>query len=284
MPLHDVYARLTPYEIAFPGRRFVESRFAEIAGEGPKLGVDLEDPGAFAMLPKTGEMISEIMADGLEPGGSTQTGALVFHGFHFWQEREALFLASEGFARSIVARAQEGQDQGETAPGGLSAELPPRAGYLQLPRHLFWSRAASDEGLPEPVDGFFWSLSKDAALSILLIVGMRGGRDGFGAVHLPAVSREESTLALTEPGREDLPDFDPTGLPGAEIESLLGIETAVEAVKLVLGTLGALRSADAPVRGKGSASTEPAGEEAGAATSEPAPTSLSWRRVSDDGA
>jgi hypothetical protein len=114
--------------------------------------------------------------------------------------------------------------------------LPPTpadAGYLQLPRNLFWGEAA-ETGAPEPVDGVFWTRGGEGVLNLLAVFGLREDRPGISVVDLPGITSAVLLDALTVPARESGEDFD-SGIPGSELEGLYGVETGAELVKLVAG-------------------------------------------------
>ena len=67
MRMHDRYARVTPYEMALPGRAFAEERFELIREEADRRGVDIWDPGAFSMLEQSRRAIADIRVEDDNP-------------------------------------------------------------------------------------------------------------------------------------------------------------------------------------------------------------------------
>lgn len=276
MPPHDAYARRTPYELLLPGPEFAEERFPRIAEEAEARGADLDEPGGFVMLAAVGEALREIRPREEEAESIHRYGALLFHAFHFWRAGRPLYLVTTHVARYLVeagagasgepraSAADEGAVDGGAAdggegdggegdggegdggaagggsdpgspPGGRPA-LPGPAGYLQLPRHLFWS--AGDP--PEPVDGLFWSAG-EGGLSLLVVLGIRPDRPGFSVVTVPTLPPGELGKWAGMDVREDGEDFRTT-LPGGDIENLYSLVTAAEAVKLAARAFGYLEA------------------------------------------
>jgi len=173
-------ARITPYEVGIPGRDFATRVFADIRAEAEARGVDLTDPGAFLLLGEVGRAIRELQGD--ERGGDSvhYLGAFLFHCLHFGAAGEPLFVLEEDAARHLV---------GPSRVEGWGGDLPALAGYLQLPRNLFWSDAGAADA-PEPLDGVFWTRSSLDTLSLLVALGMRSGRPGLSLVEIPPAPLE----------------------------------------------------------------------------------------------
>ena len=51
MPIHDAYARVTPFELLLPAEGFADERFPLIQEEAEERQVDLTDPERFALKP-----------------------------------------------------------------------------------------------------------------------------------------------------------------------------------------------------------------------------------------
>ena len=252
--------RESPYEIGTPGRAFRERVFGEIRDEGVASGADLADPGAFLRLEATGRALRELCGD---PGGGMRgdpSGAFAFHAFHFWAAGERLYVVGEGAARSLAASPQESfRWQGE---------LPAVAGYVQLPKHLFWS-PAGEEGGAEPIDGFFWTRCAGSTLSLLVAMGIRRNRPGFSLTELPPAGMAGAGDWPRAQAREEGEDF-AAALPGAELGRLHSILTLGEMLKL------AARVFFAAVSGK---ETPLAPEASGAADPGPGASVLPYHRI-----
>ncbi|MBT8397608.1 MAG: hypothetical protein HKO65_10245 [Gemmatimonadetes bacterium] len=224
MPIHDAYARVTPYELLLPTEGFADERFPLIQQEAKEREADLFDPERFALLSEAGAILREIRGEGDDPQLIHQFGILLFHAFHFWKEGLPFFQLETGAVRYLVKAGPEG--------GGWAASLPGLAGYVQLPQHLMW--VPGGEGVqPESVDGFFWSAPESDGLSVLIVMGIRKDRPGLSVVPLP-------TLPLSAAGewagmtvRPDGNDFG-SSVPGAELENLYALEAGAEAIKLAM--------------------------------------------------
>ena len=217
-----VPARITPYEVGIPGRQFADRVFADIRAEADARGVDLSDPGAFLLLGEVGRAIRAIQGE--EGGGEAlhYLGAFLFHCLHFSAAGEPVFVLDEDAARYLV---------GSSGPGHWGGETPTPAGYVELPRHLFWSEAGAAEA-PEPLDGVFWTRSSRDTLSLLVALGMRSGRPGLSLVEIPPASKEAAREWPSRAIRERGPDFDTT-LPGGELGGLYSVTTVGEIQKLM---------------------------------------------------
>lgn len=217
MALHDAYARLTPFELAFPdgGERLVSAVHEEL-GEG-------DDPGdvrTFLTLRAVGAFLEETRAGDTGVEAVHPFGMLAYHAFHFVRAERPLLLVAEGLARSLV------RDVGS----GGEPRLPAEAGYVQLPRHLFWMPGGA--GVPESVDGFFWTRSRDGLLHLLLAMGMRRDRAGLGVAPVPDAPWSDAREWTAARIRREGEDFSST-LPGGEIEDLYSFEAAGEVLKLM---------------------------------------------------
>ncbi len=239
MTTRDAHARITPYELGFPGREFAERWFSAIGEEVAAREVDPSDPGAFLLLGEVGRMVRELQGEDRGPDALRRFGALVYHGYHFHDAGEPLLLLETPAARYLVDGSAEAEGSGAHPPSGSSGtpglpawtgELPEPAGYLQLPRHLFWVHSEG-EGVPEPLDGFFWTRAGDAGLALTAIAGIRGDRPGFSILPLPPVPLKDAGRWVTERIRSDGADF-ATTLPGGELDRLYSLLTTGELLKL----------------------------------------------------
>jgi hypothetical protein len=130
-----------------------------------------------------------------------------------------LYLLGTAAARRLV----------EGAPDAHPS-VPERAGYLQLPQHLFWT--GGESGPPESIDGMFWSVSSDDHLHVMPITGLRPDRAGFGMLAVPAAPLGHVPGWLCTAMRDGSADYSST-MPGAAIDGLYAIETAGEMLKLL---------------------------------------------------
>ncbi|MDP2957219.1 MAG: hypothetical protein Q8N53_12420 [Longimicrobiales bacterium] len=222
MAFHDAYARLTPFELAFPDAEVAHSLADEIAREAEALATDLGDFGAFGMLGSVNAVIRGWGDSGDSAGAILQCAALVFHAFHFERAGAPLWLVETRLARALV---------GGHAEDGARPAAPGPAAYVQLPRNLFWIHA-DPAGPAEAVDGFFWALSGAGLLRVLIAAGMREGRPGLSVVPLPEAPLAEAREWMAAAAREDGADF-ATTLPGGELDGLYSLTTAGEGLKLV---------------------------------------------------
>jgi hypothetical protein len=219
----DGWARLTPYEVGIPGRRFVEDTFRLITEEAEGRSVDTLDPGAFALLGQVGLAVREVQGEERGGGELQRYAAFLYRAYHFRRDGEPLFLLEAAAARRLVGSTPE---PFAAWRGGLPSE----AGYLQLPRHLFWSRP-DEEGPAEPLDGIFWTHSSRDTLSLLVALGVRAERPGISVVEIPPLSLEDAARWPVETVREGGMDF-ATTLPGGEMDALYSVVTLGEALKL----------------------------------------------------
>ena len=274
MKTHDRYARVTPYEMALPGRAFAEERFELIREEAERREVDIWDPGAFSMLEQAGRAIADIRIEDENPVLFVQYGVILFHAFHFWNAGEPLYLLGNEAAHQVTRAGLP------SAPADWAFAAPSGAGYVQLPHYLFWARPEAG-GPAESLDGFFWVLAPAHRLHLMVASGMRPDRPGLGVMPVPEIAGEEASHWAAATVRRQGDDFAST-LPGGE--ELRSIETLGEVVKLA-GRLfwqlerGLLR-AGAPTKGGEAGTRAPEGAiEAGAASRAPLASTLPWRLI-----
>lgn len=261
MAHHDAWLRLTPYELALPGRAFVDRHFPVIGEEAEARGVDPADPDRFVLLASAGAALREIRGEEEEGERILQHGALLFHAWHFWRERERIHLLTTSAMEALLD---------EALPEGLPPPaLPSGAGYVQFPQHLVWARAGEGDR-PESLDGFFWTRSAAGNLSALLVAGIHRERAGFSVVEVPPLPFADVGAWAGLKVREGEPDFAPT-LPGGELAGLRSVETGGEVLKLVGRVLRRLGP------GEGEEERSPPEEEVGPGG--PIPSRLPWRRV-----
>ncbi|HKJ91871.1 MAG TPA: hypothetical protein VJ957_01830 [Longimicrobiales bacterium] len=245
-------ARQTPYEFVFGAETFEETLFPGIRDEIEERGSEPADPEQFIFLTSVGKLLRMIAgdaepaavagsgreatrraADAAEARDAADTavrehGHLLFHAYNFWRRGRQLFLLEQDAVAAVL---------GTAVPEDVeSVRAPHSAGYLQLPPHRFWARAAEGRQ-PEAVDGVFWTATHPhadarARLDLLLVLGMRPDRAGFSVVPVGAAlgSGEDGWVADARPGGEDFANT----LPGGELEDLVSLETRAEALKLMV--------------------------------------------------
>jgi hypothetical protein len=249
----DGAARPTPYELVFDAA--FEARFESIRDEADARGERLTAPEGFLMLGEVGALLQDLLPEGdaAAPAAIGEYGLLLYHAYQHWRFGRPLLVLDEDAARALVAWPRP-LGQWELVPWEP-------AGYLQLPRHLFWARL-NDTAAAEPVDGIFWAVIGDEdpklppyrRLDLLLVLGVRRDRPGFSiaAVHetWPAGQEGHWGDASARPGGDDFANV----LPGGELERLLALTTPLEALKLlsrVFWYLAEAASPEAIVRGGG---------------------------------
>lgn len=238
----EATARLTPYELLFGAEDADDRLFPPIAEEAASRDLPLDDPDRFLFLTSVGKLLRGIAGDPAESAGTPeaqemaevadepgeemrQYGRLLYHTFHFWRAGKKLLVLEPDVARRLVDEV--------TAVGEWSLTTPSPAGYVQLPRHLFWA-APAPAMAPEPADGFFWTYTEREgeapSLQVLVALGLRPDRPGFSVV--PAEGRLDDVAHWADArGRTDGEDFEST-LPGGELDRLYSLETATEVLKL----------------------------------------------------
>lgn len=219
--------RRTPYELVFVAGGH-EPALQAIAQEAESRALDAAAPDRFFLLEAAGTLLRELRPEAEPSDSIARYGALLFHAFHFRGAGHPLFVVDEPTLRALLAP--------DAAVGAWRLRLPAFAGYLQLPRNLVWA-PGEEESAPEPVDGFFWTLSADPVvgtdrLLLALIVGMRAGRAGFGIIEAaadlpPAPAAHWADVQAREDG-EDFANI----LPGGEIQGLFALTSVGEAFRL----------------------------------------------------
>ncbi len=222
-----VAARLTPYELAFANTPFETEGFPALREEVEARGADDATPEHFFLLGTVGRLLGDLDATGaaLEP-----VGMLLFHSYHFWREGKRLYVVEPELARTLprVTVAADAPAFGPPAP----------AGYVQLPRNLYWARV-DEATAPEPVDGFFWTMKRAdgegasaARVDVLLALGLRPGRPGLSVIPVGEPLHGRSLLAwASAKARAEGEDF-ANVLPGGELGGLFAVTTPAEALKL----------------------------------------------------
>lgn len=220
MSLHDEYARVTPFEIAFHDEEVVDRLLDEIREETTSRAVDPQLPGVFITLGAVGDFVRELKAPDAPEEAAHQLGALLFHAVHFAREGRPLYLLRTAATRYLI----EGAPAGRPRP-------PSPAGYLQLPQHLFWMDGAG-EGAPESIDGLFWFASDQGMLHVLPVTGLLPDRMGFRALPLPEAPLADAAGWLDADVRDEGEDYS-SSLPGHDLDRLYSMRTAGEVLKLL---------------------------------------------------
>lgn len=220
MSLHDAYARVTPFEIAFPDRDIVERLGRDVDEESSSRGVDPQMPDVFITLGAVGDFLGELLGPDAPLEALPEYGALLFHAVHFARAGQPVYLLETAATRYLI----QGSPAGEPRP-------PARAGYLQLPQHLFWLEGA-EAGVPESMDGLFWSVSDSGVLHTLPITGVLPHRAGFRALPLPEAPISDAGQWLESEMREGGADYS-SSLPGQDLDVLYSMTTAGEVLKLL---------------------------------------------------
>ncbi|MDH3222439.1 MAG: hypothetical protein OEO23_01880 [Gemmatimonadota bacterium] len=258
MAIHEAYARITPYELLQPDDTWAERHFPGVEDEARQRGTDLWNPAAFALVGAVSGALNEIRPDDVE--GGHDYGLLVYFAYHIWSSAGDLVLATGDTVRRAIwgPSAPEGgggagdADEGTEPPPEAWSVLSGRAGYVQLPQHLVWLEGQEGE-TPESVDGFLWAGTPREVLHLAFAAGIRGDRPGLLVIPVPPQPFKEMRGWMEGPARQDGEAF-ATGLPGAELEGLLGLSTPAEALRLAASLL-ALR-----VRMAGAPPLDPEGE------------------------
>lgn len=220
MSLHDAYARMTPYEIAFPDEDAVERLARDAAAEAAGRGVDPTSPTAFITLGAVADFIRRLKGPDGPEGTLHQYGALLFQAVHFVEAGRPLYLLEAAATRYLVG----GSPGGDPYP-------PASAGYLQLPQHLFWM-GDSDGDTPESIDGIFWFATDAGLLHAVPITGVLPDRPGFRALPLPEAPLEDARHWLDAEMREGAADYS-SSLPGHDLDRLYSVRNAGEVLKLL---------------------------------------------------
>lgn len=220
MSLHDAYARLTPFEIAFPEGKAVDRLVEEIDEEAASRGVDPSLPGVFLTLGSVNDFVRRLQPPDASDSAMSEYGALVFHSVHFVRAGRRLYLLTVDTARGLVSAAPR------TEPGPPCA-----AGYMQLPQHLVWMEGGED-GAAESVDGVFWVATGRGGLHALPITGVLPEAPGFRALPLQEAPLSDAGEWVTSDMRGSGEDFSST-LPGHELDGLYAVQTAGEVLKLL---------------------------------------------------
>jgi hypothetical protein len=227
MAIHDAYPRITPYELALPDPEEAGTLMDRVDAEAEEAG-GVDDLQGFMLLGSVGRFLRDLRPAEAHGEALHQYASLAYHVWRFHRAGRPFWLLTTHAARYLV--------DGSPAPGPPT--LPEEAGYLQLPRHLFWVQPGPDEA-PEPVDGFFWHRSAAGVFHVLLAMGIREGRAGLGVVPVADAPWADAGRWLDASVRPDGEDF-ATTLPGGELEGLYSLAAAGEPLKLLARTFAYL--------------------------------------------
>lgn len=220
MPIHDHYARVTPFELAFPDREEAAATLERIDAEAEAAG-GVDDLQAFMLLGSVGGFLRELRPAEAHGEAMHQYASLAWQTWRFHRAGRPLWLLETGAARYLV----------DGAPSTEAPPLPAVSGYLQLPQHLFWVTPRPDAPA-ESVDGLFWHRSGKDVLHVLLAMGIRGDRAGLAVVPVADAPWKDAARWMEASVRPEGKDF-ATTLPGGELEGLYSLQTAGEALKLL---------------------------------------------------
>lgn len=225
-------SRPVPDQLAFADGAEADRVVAAIAAEAEQRGIDPADLSHFLQLGEVGLAIQKIQGGERGREMVQGLGALLFHLFHFRRHGDQLIE---------IGREEVDRLTGVTWPEelrGWSGDIPSDAGYIRLPKNLFWSSPSGDAGADgeqppaEAIDGIFWTSSVGETLSTAVVSGIVAGRPGFTLIELPPVPRADAPRWPRLRVREDGEDF-ATSLPGGELGGLHSILEVGEVLKLV---------------------------------------------------
>lgn len=249
MPVHDAYARLTPYELLQPDAEFPSRHFAAIRDEAVETGADLTNPAAFVMTAAVRSALAELQPDdpespsaGREAGAAYDHGHALFFAFHMWRAGRELLLLSRPTVARLTSTESEAPTPAPNPAAGWERSLEGRAGYVQFPQHLVWT-SAGDDSPPESIDGFFWTAGSGSVLHLAAVSGMHPARPGYSFLAIAPQPLATLSEWAAGPAREGDRDFS-TSLPGGEIDGLVEIRTPAELLKLASRALGTIVACD----------------------------------------
>ncbi len=242
MPLHDAYARLTPYERLLPSPEFPARRFAAIEAEAERRGVRLDDPAAFALLEAAAEALEEWTEGSSELDTLAQYALLLFHAYHQHAAGAPVYLFEAPAVRHLLeADPADKADPAEQADAveEVDSGSPLGSLYLQLPQHMVWARLDIDDP-PLSIDGMFCTVTGDGRFHLLPVGGLHGDGPGFTVLPVPSAPLADEATWRTARMRPDGGDFR-SSMPGAELEGLYEVTTAGEALQLAARAMQYLR-------------------------------------------
>jgi hypothetical protein len=200
--------RPTPYQLVFEAlgaERFPVLRDAVVAA-----GHDPRDRDAFVLVKEVVELLRELRPEEGVGECVDELVAFAYAAFVFWLDDQALVEID----RAALDRALGGEAAG---PGAVGV----RSYYLQLPSQRVWGEPIEGQP-PEPLDGWFGSVSTDGA-RVLAVFGLHPGRAGFTAVQVNG----------PRPGRLARQDGTPLFAPRLEGGRAAGLHSVAGAEELL---------------------------------------------------
>jgi len=263
MKHHDAYLRRTPAELLFSDVAEAQETIAGLSAEASELGIDPTDPLALAQVPGVGRVLASVRPEGEDPHAAHAYSSLLYFSVHSLSLPEPALLVDESLARRATGDDPLGWQDWDGNP-------PQPAGYLQLPRNLFWLSPANDRPA-EAVDGLYW-VHSGGALWVMIAAGLLPGRPGFSAVMLDRLPAGDAPAWYRAAMREESVEFSST-LPGGELSGFYSLDSAGEALKLLVRLWTVAHWADPAVASASSGEVE---------GTDPPPSALAYRRFSSD--
>lgn len=233
MSLHDAWARITPLELLLPSAEVARALLEAVEEEAEGRGASPEVPHSFVTMGTTSDFIKSVAGSDASDEEVQRVSALAYHVVNFHRLEGAVYLLDTAVSRYLTGGVP-----------GPSAPAPARAGYLQLPQHLFWLE--DGDSAPESVDGVFWTATTDGVLHTLVVTNVRPDGSGLGIVPVPEAPLAASAEWLDISARPEGPDFS-SALPGGELDQLYGVASSGEVLKLLARVFAYLEAVPAGV-------------------------------------
>ena len=215
--------RLTPYEVVFGVSGFAEREFPVISEEADRVDAQGLRRDQFAGLESVGGALAQLVPEEAEPAALDHFLAILFHCYNFWKAGHPVYAFEAAVLRELV----------DVPPplANWQAVVPNSSFYVEMPHNLFWT-AVSEGQTPEPLEGFFVDVSRGGPsleVDVLMILGMRADRPGFGVVG--------ANIDLAQIGELEEPDAFVSEIPGADLAGLFSIQRSSEVGILLLRLL-----------------------------------------------
>jgi hypothetical protein len=223
MSEESTIGRITPYEVVFGVTGFGEREFPVSREEADAVDEQGLRRDQFAGLKSVGGALAQLVPDEADPGALDHFLGILFHCFNFWKAGHPVYAFEAPVLHKLV--------DGPPLLADLEAVFPNPSFYVEMPHNLFWSPVSEGE-TPEPLEGFFVDVSRIAPsleVDVLMILGMRADRPGFGVVG--------TTIDLAEIRSLDEPDAFASDIPGADLAGLYSIQRSSEIGILLLRLL-----------------------------------------------
>jgi len=195
-------------ELVFP--RLTGSTFPAIQKAVDEQGIDPTDRDAFLLLPDVVTMMHDLRPDEGVGEAMDYLVALGHHAYLVWAAGSLTVRLDPDQTETLLRNTGHGPD--------LNAS--PKAYYAQFLEHEIWASVIEDQPA-EPLDGCFVHSTREGALRVLGIFGIRPERFGFSAVEAEGVRPE----GLTRP--DGTPLFT-SSLGGGRLHSITGTEELLE--------------------------------------------------------